>query len=135
MLRQYADSLFTLASRWPVSGTVPSLSELRRSLWLIADEAAGNGAWLDAAMESSWDEAASLIALDEFADVIEDRHRIIANDWQAALLDGLAARMLRRALDILDSVDVAARGAPGTGRDRGIGQPAPRCHGNGRPRR
>ena len=105
VLRQHADSLRALADQWSLPGTPPSLSTLRRSLWLIADEAAGNGAWLDAAMESSWDEAASLIELDEFADVLEVRHRIIANDWQAALLDGLAAKLLRRALDILESVD------------------------------
>ncbi len=105
MLRQHADSLLALASQWSKPEAPPSLTTLRRSLWLIADDAAGNGAWLDAAMESSWEEAASLIELDEFADVLEERHRIIANDWQAALLDGLAARLLRRALDILESVD------------------------------
>jgi hypothetical protein len=41
----------------------------------------------------------------ELADFIGDRHRIIANDWQAASMSSLAGRILLRAADLLDAVD------------------------------
>ena len=92
------------ASR-PTTDVLP-IATLKRDLWLIADEAAGSGAWLEAAMESSWDAAESLVRLDEFADVLGERHHIIANDWQAAALRNLVAKLLRRVVDILDVVEL-----------------------------
>ena len=41
------------------------------------------------------------------ADLLAERHRIIANDWQAASLATLAARHVERALDVLGRVDFA----------------------------
>ena len=60
---------------------------------------------LEAAMEASWAAAASLLDIRELADVLGERHRIIANDWQAALLSSLVAQLLRRAVEILDRVE------------------------------
>jgi hypothetical protein len=88
----------------PTQDVVP-IATVKRDLWLIADEAAGSGAWLEAAMESSWDAAESLVPLDEFADLLGERHHIIANDWHAAVLRNLVAKLLRRAVDILDAVE------------------------------
>ena len=63
---------------------------------LMADDAEAIGEWLASAMEASWATAESLLDVRDLADVFGDRHRIIANDWQAALLIGLVARLLRR---------------------------------------
>jgi hypothetical protein len=109
VLQRHAHCLLELAGRsstsTPAEASI-SFGALKRDLWLIGDVAEENGAWLEAAMESSWEAATSLIALDELADVIGERHRIIANDWQAALLDGLVAKLLRRAGELLDSVEL-----------------------------
>ena len=63
--------------------------------------------WLARAMESSWDVAAALVGIDGLADVLGERHRIIANDWQAATMNTVMSRLLDRAADILDRVDFA----------------------------
>lgn len=49
--------------------------------------------------------AAALVDMDELAEVMGERHRIIANDWQAAGMSALVAKVLHRAADILDRVD------------------------------
>jgi hypothetical protein len=63
------------------------------------------GTWLAEAMENTWATAAILLAYDQLADLVGDRHRIIANDWQAASMSALAGRVLQRAADVLDAVD------------------------------
>jgi hypothetical protein len=86
--------------------TEPSeMSKLKRDLRALSQDATETGEWLAAAMESSWSAAASLLDLSELADVLGDRHRIIANDWQAAALSSLVGRLLQRSVDILDRVD------------------------------
>ena len=65
------------------------------------------GAWLASAMSASWEMAASLVDVAELAALLGDRHRIIANDWQAAEMSALAGRILHRAADMLDGVDFA----------------------------
>jgi hypothetical protein len=37
--------------------------------------------------------------------LLGDRHRIIANDWQAAEMSALAGRILHRALELLGRID------------------------------
>ena len=86
------------------SGEPAEIARLKRDLRLTADDAAATGEWLEAAMASSWAAAESLLDVRELADVFGERHRIIANDWQAALLSGLVAKLLRRAVEILDRV-------------------------------
>jgi hypothetical protein len=46
-----------------------------------------------------------LLDVDELADLLGERHRIIANNWQGASMMSLAARILQRAADTLDLVD------------------------------
>ena len=43
--------------------------------------------------------AAVLLDIDELADMLGERHRIIANNWQGASMMSLAARILERAAD------------------------------------
>ena len=56
-------------------------------------------------MESSWAIAATLVEIDGLADLLGERHRIIANDWQAAGMNTVTARVLDRAADVLEHVD------------------------------
>jgi hypothetical protein len=86
-------------------GRPTKITNLIRDLRATAEDYAGTGEWLAAAMQASWDMAATLLDIDELADVLGDRHRIIANDWRAATMSSLIARLLGRAADVLDAVD------------------------------
>lgn len=88
-------------------GEPSEIQHLKRELRAFADEAASAGEWLATAMQGSWDVAAVLLDVDELADLLGERHRIIANNWQGASMMSLAARILRRAADVLDLVDFA----------------------------
>ncbi|MFJ1973871.1 hypothetical protein ACIO93_35040 [Streptomyces sp. NPDC087903] len=81
------------------------LRRLRNEVGLLADDTERGGAWLAQAMEQAWEIAGSLAAYPALADLLGERHRIIANDWQSAGLQVLVARLLRRALDLLARVD------------------------------
>lgn len=78
------------------------VAELRRD----AEGFAGGGAWLARAMEGSWAAAGTLLEVDALADVMGERHRIISNDWLAADMQRLIARLLERAADMLDRIDL-----------------------------
>ena len=58
-------------------------------------------------MEASWEMATQLCEIDDLADVLGERHRIIANDWQAASMNSLISRLLLRAAEMLEHVDFA----------------------------
>lgn len=96
-------------------GEPDELRRLRRDLRTMAEDHLETGAWLASAMDVSWDVTSQLVPLDELADVLGERHRIIANDWQAAALSTLAGRVVQRAVDVLDVVDLepAALRRPG----------------------
>jgi hypothetical protein len=81
------------------------ITHLIRDLRTAAGDQRETGEWLAAAMQASWDMAAALIDIDGLADMLGERHRIIANDWQAAQMNALMSHMLDRAADILDRVD------------------------------
>jgi hypothetical protein len=83
---------------------------LKRDVRLAGGDAAAAGEWLATAMASSWEVGAVLLDIDGLADLVGDRHRIIANNWQAAGLMGLTARILERAADLLDRVDFSSAG-------------------------
>lgn len=87
-------------------GRPPEITRLVRDLRTAGEDAVGAGTWLASAMRASWDMATALVAIDELADVMGERHRIIANDWQAAETTALAGRLLLRAADLLDRVDL-----------------------------
>jgi hypothetical protein len=86
-------------------GEPGEISHLKRDLRTFADDASGAGDWLATAMQSSWDVAIVLVDIDELADLLGERHRIIANNWQGASTMSLVARILRRGADLLDRVD------------------------------
>ena len=90
-------------------GEPPELARLRRDVIAIADDQEGTGAWLASAMEASWT-AAGAIRDPRLADVLGERHRIIANDWQAAGLSVLAGRLARRAVNLLARTDLTPGG-------------------------
>lgn len=90
-------------------GEPGEIQHLKRDLRTFADDAAGAGEWLATAMQSSWDVAVVLLDIDELADMLGERHRIIANNWQGASMMSLAARILQRAADLLDRVDFSRR--------------------------
>ena len=79
----------------------------KRDLRVMADDLGATGEGLASAMEASWAVAIALADTPELADLLGERHRIIANDWQAAGMSSLAARLLVRAADLLDRVDFA----------------------------
>jgi len=86
-------------------GRPAEITGLLRDLRTAAEDERGTGEWLAKAMESSWELASVLIQIDDLADVLGERHRIIANDLQAATMNMVMSRLLDRAADILDRVD------------------------------
>jgi hypothetical protein len=86
-------------------GEPGEIKHLKRDLRTIAEDAAAGGVWLDTAMRSSWDMAPTLFDIDGLADLLGERHRIIANNWQGAGIQSLVARILARAADLLDHVE------------------------------
>jgi hypothetical protein len=86
-------------------GEPAEMAQLVSHLRTTADGFAAGGEWLSNAMTASWDVAAALVDIDGLGDLLGDRHRIIANDWLAANMQALIARLLRRAVDIVDHVD------------------------------
>ena len=86
-------------------GEPVEVARIKRDLRTMGDDAIETGSWLTAAMERTWEAASALLGYQDLADLLGDRHRIIANDWQAASMSSLAGRLLRRAVDVLDAVD------------------------------
>ena len=86
-------------------GRPAEISHLIRDLRNAAEDQKATGEWLTTAMESSWAVAAALIDMDGLADVLGERHRIIANDWQAAGTNTVQSHLLARAADVLERVD------------------------------
>jgi hypothetical protein len=86
-------------------GKPAEIARLEREVRTLASENAQTGEWLARAMESSWAMGSALLDIPGLADLLGERHHIIANDWQAANLGSLAARLLDRAADILERVD------------------------------
>ena len=86
-------------------GRPAEITKLIRDLRTLAEDAVATGEWLATAMQASWNMASALVAFDGLADVLGERHRIIANDWQAANMTTLAGRILLRAAEMLDGID------------------------------
>ena len=86
-------------------GEPPEITRLKRDLGIIADDFDDTGKWLSEAMQTSWEVVVSLVQYPVLASVLGERHRIIANDWQAANLSSLLSKLLRRSIAILEKVD------------------------------
>lgn len=88
-------------------GEPAEIKRIKRDLETVAGDMEETGNWLSAAMEQAWGIAGALAAYPALADLLGERHRIIANDWQSAGLQGLAGRLIRRGLDLLGQIDFA----------------------------
>ena len=88
-------------------GEPAEITRIKRELQAIGDEASATGSWLASAMSASWGMAASLGDVPQVAGLLGDRHRIIANDWQAAEMSALAGRILHRVVELLERVEFA----------------------------
>ena len=86
-------------------GRPAEITHLIRDLRAAAEDQRDTGQWLARAMQASWDMAAALAGIGGLADMLGERHRIIANDWQAAHMTTLVSHILDRAADILDQTD------------------------------
>ena len=86
-------------------GEPTEIKQLRRDLETLAADMESGGEWLSAAMEKAWAIAGSLAVFPQLADLLGERHRIIANDWQAAAAQTLISRLVRRGLEVVDRVD------------------------------
>ena len=81
------------------------IAHLIRDLRALAEDDLAAAAWLGDAMRTSWDVVATLLDVPGLADLVGERHRIIANNWQAAAVIELAGRILGRAADVLVGID------------------------------
>jgi hypothetical protein len=86
-------------------GRPAEITHLIRDLRTCAEDQRAVGEWLATAMQASWAVAGVVVSEDGLADVLGERHRIIANDWHAAGMTSMAGRLLERAADILERVD------------------------------
>jgi hypothetical protein len=57
------------------------------------------------AMCGSWEVARLLLQIRAFADVLGERHRIVANDWLSASMQSLISLLIGRALEILERME------------------------------
>jgi hypothetical protein len=83
------------------------ITHLKRDLRMFADDAVGAGEWLATAMTASWEMATVMFDIEQLADLLGERHRIIANNWSGAAMMTLAGRVLARAAQLLDRIDFA----------------------------
>lgn len=69
-------------------GEPAEIQRLRREVGLLADDLEQTNVWLTGAMAQAWEMAGGLAACPALADLLGERHRIVANDWQSAGLQG-----------------------------------------------
>jgi hypothetical protein len=86
-------------------GTPAEITTLIGELHDDAERFAASGTWLADAMRASWGVAAAMLEVDGLADVMGERHRIIANDWLAAHMQSLIATLLARGAEMLEHID------------------------------
>ncbi len=77
------------------------------ALRALADDFAKISAWLAKAAGYSWDAAKDVRQKLGLAAALGESHRVIAKDWLAADMNALIATLLRRAVGVLDRVDLA----------------------------
>jgi hypothetical protein len=88
-------------------GEPAEIGRIKRDLTAQADEHAQTGEWLGEAMRSTWQAALGLLPVEPLVDLLGERHRIIAANWQNACLNTIIAAQLQRAVEILDRIDFA----------------------------
>jgi hypothetical protein len=87
------------------SGEPSEISRIKRDLDSLARDCEETGKWLSKAMESIWEAQRPLIQVASLADMLGERHKIIANDWQSAHLQSLISQIIKRALELLQRID------------------------------
>ncbi len=89
------------------------ITSIIRELRTVGEGSVATGTWLAEAMENTWATATILLGYEQLSDLVGDRHRIIANDWQAAVRS-VASRAVccSAAADVLDAIDFTPGGAP-----------------------
>ena len=92
--------------------SVPAeLQAHKLALRALADDFEKISVWLARAAESSWDAAKALRQRLGLAGVLGEDQRMIAKDWLAADMNALIATLLRRAVGVLDRVDLTPNAA------------------------
>jgi hypothetical protein len=86
-------------------GEPAEIARLEGDLRTLANGLEDTGDWLAEAMEQAWQVLGALAAYPALAAVLGERHQIVVNDSLSAGMQSLIARLLRRALDLLDQVD------------------------------
>jgi len=86
-------------------GEPAEIARIKRELAASAADDDASGAWLERAMEAAWGAAELLLDHPAVADLLGERHRIVANDWLAATQSRMAARHLQRSVAILERID------------------------------
>lgn len=86
-------------------GEPAEISRIKAELQTAADSSEEIGSWLALAMKASRGVAEALLGYPELADLLGERHRIIADNWQNATTGQLVARYLRRAVTVMERVD------------------------------
>lgn len=87
-------------------GEPAEIRRIKSDVARVADELVEMGGWLASAMQASWAVAPALFDVPALADLIGERHRIIANDWQAADVSTLAGRILQRAAEVFERIEL-----------------------------
>lgn len=85
------------------------IERTKRELRSFADDFEKTGEWLSKAMESAWEAARTLLPAPGVATVLGERHRIIANNWEAASMSLLIARLIHRAVDIVEQLELSPK--------------------------
>jgi hypothetical protein len=101
-------------------GEPAEIGRIKRELDARAADDDATGRWLERAMEAAWGTAELLLDYPALADLLGERHRIVANDWRAASMARLIARHLERSVAILKRIDfspAALRADLAAGRD------------------
>src|SRR3954466_13806554 len=75
-------------------GEPAGLAALRLEVRAFGQEAVATGEWMTKAMASSWSAAGAILEIAALDDLLGERHRIIANDWQAAGTTAPVGRLL-----------------------------------------
>jgi hypothetical protein len=91
-------------------GDAAELERIERELRQIGEESLATGEWMTKAMATAWQAAAALLDIGALADLLGERHRVIANDWQAAALTTVVGHLLDRAAGILARLDPTPAG-------------------------
>jgi hypothetical protein len=92
-------------------GEPGEMKGIKRELARQAADHEETGTWLGEAMQATWNgPAKALLQIEPLADLLAERHRIIAANWQNAQVNTIIAALLTRANEILDEIDFTPSG-------------------------